>query len=112
MAFSRGDVVLVPFPGADLRTTKTRPAVIVNSTAFTTGEGRLLIAGITSNVTAHRNTTSFQIRRWAGAGLKKPSVVTSWIACITPRLVVHTIGALTIPEMAEVGKRLRSAMDL
>lgn len=35
MAFKRGDVVLVPFPAADLTTTKTRPAVIVSSDIFT-----------------------------------------------------------------------------
>jgi mRNA interferase MazF len=112
MAFNRGDVVLVPFPAADLRTTKTRPAVVVNSTAFTAGEGRLLIAGITSNLAAHRNATSFVLRRWARAGLKQPSVVTTWLACIAARIVVHRVGALSDPEMAEVGKRLRAAMDL
>ncbi|MDW8365853.1 MAG: type II toxin-antitoxin system PemK/MazF family toxin [Abditibacteriales bacterium] len=45
MAFERGDVVLVPFPFADLTTTKARPAVIVSSDTFTAAEGRLLIVG-------------------------------------------------------------------
>ena len=112
MAFQRGEVVLVPFPAADLATTKTRPAVIVSSDTFSAAEGRLLIAGVTSNVAAHRNAASYELPDWTRAGLKKPSVVTSWLACITARVVVHKVGALTAAEMGEVGKKLRVAMEL
>lgn len=85
MALTRGDVVLVPFPYADLTATKARPALIISDEAFTSTEGRITVAGITSNVTAHRNAMSYELPDWAGAGLKKPSVVTAWLATISPR---------------------------
>jgi mRNA interferase MazF len=110
--FARGDVVLVPFPGADLQSTKTRPAVVVSEPAFSAAEGRLLIAGITSNVAVHRNATAFTLPGWRRAGLLKPSVVTSWLACIAPRIVVHRIGALAPSELDEVARRLRTALGL
>ena len=50
IALRRGDVVLVPFPYAELTATKARPALIVSSDAFTAAEARITVAGITSNV--------------------------------------------------------------
>ena len=44
--------------------------------------------------------------------MKKPSVVTSWLACVAARVVVHTVGRLTAAEMGEVGKKLRVTMEL
>jgi mRNA-degrading endonuclease toxin of MazEF toxin-antitoxin module len=35
MTLKRGEVVLVPFPYAELTATKARPALIVSSPAFT-----------------------------------------------------------------------------
>jgi mRNA-degrading endonuclease toxin of MazEF toxin-antitoxin module len=45
MALRRGDVVLVPFPYAELTAAKTRPALIVSGKAFTSAEGRVTVAG-------------------------------------------------------------------
>ena len=108
----RGDVILVPFPYAELTTAKTRPAVILSSKAFMFAEGRMTVAGITSNVAAHRNPTSYTLPDWAGAGLKKPSAVTAWLATLSANLVQLKLGRLTAREMREVEKRLRIALDL
>ena len=112
MALSRGEVVLVPFPYAELTATKTRPALIVNGEAFASTEGRIIVAGITSNVAAHRNATSHELSDWAGAGLKKPSVVTSWLATISPQLVRLQIGRLTAEDLQAVEESLRIALQL
>jgi mRNA-degrading endonuclease toxin of MazEF toxin-antitoxin module len=87
MTLRRGDVVLVPFPCAELTTTKTRPAVLISGKAFAASERRITVAAITSNVAAHRNATSYELTDWAAAGLQKPSVVTAWLATISPGLV-------------------------
>ncbi|MCS6860752.1 MAG: hypothetical protein NZT92_10590 [Abditibacteriales bacterium] len=68
--------------------------------------------GITSNVAAHRNAMSYELPDWARAGLKKPSVITSWLACIPQRVVVHKVGELTAGEIDEGGKRLKVALAL
>lgn len=112
MGLKRGDVVLVPFPYAELTATKARPALVVSSRAFASAEGRITVAGITSNVAAHRNATSYELPDWAAVGLKKPSVVTSWLATISPTLVHLKVGRLTARDLREVEKRLRTALEL
>ena len=111
-ALQRGDIILIPFPYAQLTATKTRPAVIISSQTFMSAEGRMTVAGITSNVAAHRNPTSYTLPDWAGAGLKKPSAVTSWLATLSANLVQLKLGRLTTREMRELEKRLRVALDL
>jgi mRNA interferase MazF len=108
----RGDIVLVPFPYAELTTTKVRPALVVSSTAFTSAERRITVAGITSNVAVHRNTTSYEIPNWSATGLQKPSVVTAWLATISAGLVQLRVGRLTSRDLREVERCLRIALEL
>jgi len=75
-------------------------------------EGRMTVAGITSNVAAHRNATSYALPDWASTGLKKPSAVTSWLATLSANLVQLKLGRLTAHDILEVEKRLRIALDL
>ena len=112
MAWNKGDIVLIPFPYAEQTATKTRPALVINGQAFMKAEGRLIVAAITSNVSAHRNVTSHPLRDWTKAGLKKPSVVTAWLATISPRLVQLKIGRLTHRDLAKVEDCLKAALEL
>jgi len=48
--YKRGDVVLVLFPNADLRTAKRRPGLIVQANALDTGLTQTIVAMITSNL--------------------------------------------------------------
>lgn len=48
MAYSFGDVVLVPFPFTDQSGTKKRPAVIVSSSGYNANRRDLVIMTITS----------------------------------------------------------------
>jgi mRNA interferase MazF len=50
MPCKRGDVVLVLYPHADLRTVKKRPALVVQSDNVTTGLPQRIVAMITSNL--------------------------------------------------------------
>lgn len=112
MERERGDVILVPFPFAELKAAKARPAVIISGETFMAAEGRIIVAGITSNLAAHQNPTTYTLPDWAKAGLKKPSVVTSWVATLSPQLVLLTIGKLTPEDLQEVERRLKVAMEL
>jgi len=108
----RGDVVLVPFPFAELTAIKARPAVIISGETFMTAEGRIIVAGITSNLAAHRNPTAYPLPDWSRAGLKKPSVVTSWLATLSPKLVQLAVGRLSSKDLEEMKKRLKIALEL
>lgn len=46
--YKRGDVMLVLFPNADLRTAKRRPALVVQADNLQTGLSQVIVAMITS----------------------------------------------------------------
>ena len=46
----RGDVLLVLFPNSDLRTAKTRPAVVLQADDLQTGLAQVIVAMITSKM--------------------------------------------------------------
>jgi mRNA-degrading endonuclease toxin of MazEF toxin-antitoxin module len=109
---SRGDVILVPFPLAELRAHKARPAVVVSGQEFFRAEGKIVVAAITSNVRAHAGPTNLQLARWRECGLLKPSVVTSWLATLAPDLILMRIGALKTGQLRAVESRLRATLEL
>ncbi len=49
-SYTRGDVVLVLFPHSDLRTAKTRPALLVQADNLQTGLPQVIVAMITSQM--------------------------------------------------------------
>ena len=48
--YKRGDVALVLFPHSDLRTAKTRPALVVQADNLQTGLPQVIVAMITSRM--------------------------------------------------------------
>jgi mRNA interferase MazF len=48
--YRQGQVVLVPFPFADLVTTKQRPAVVVSASWYYSSQPDCMLAAITSSV--------------------------------------------------------------
>ena len=50
MRFEPGDLVLVPFPFSDLSSKKTRPAVVVSSSAYNATGADIVVCGVTSNL--------------------------------------------------------------
>lgn len=70
----RGDVVLVLFPHSDLKTAKTRPAVVVQADALQSGmpqvivamiSGRMFRAGYPSRIVIEKNSTTPSVIRSA-----------------------------------------------
>src|SRR5688572_12254157 len=73
MAFNRADVVLVPFPYTNLSATKVRPAIVISSNAYHSTEPDLLLAAITSRVSAATGPLDYVLNDWQAAGLRYPS---------------------------------------
>ncbi len=48
--YKRGDIVLMLFPHSDLRTAKTRPALVVQADNLQTGLPQIIVAMITSRM--------------------------------------------------------------
>ena len=111
MIYMRGDVVLIPFPFADLSTTKTRPAVVVSGTLYHQTEPDIIIAAITSQVQHQGNTDTF-LKDWKSAGLLKPSLVKASLATLEPSIVRHKLGKLSSSDLSAVDQNLILALDL
>lgn len=112
MAFQRGEVVLIPFPFTDLTATKTRPAVVVSSTAYHTVRSELLLAYASSQIAKAIPPIDYILSDWKRAGLPKPSFVRPKVAAIEPNLVVYQVGQLSLQDLGELDRKLRIAMAL
>ena len=102
-----GDVVLVPFPFTDQRTTKRRPAVVVSSGAYHRERPDLIILAVTSQVRAAPTVGEAAIGKWKEAGFLKPSVLKPLLATIENGLVLPRLGRLE----EEDRRALRGVLD-
>lgn len=110
MVYQKGDVVLVPFPFADVRTTKARPALVLSDAAYEQSTGNVILAQITSQ--AVKFPSDYALRDWAKAGLKKPSIVRMRLATLAASLVRYKPGTLTPADLAGADTCLRQVLRL
>jgi mRNA interferase MazF len=102
--FKRGDVVLVAFPSSDLRTAKTRPAVVVQANNLQTGLPQVVIAMITSQMfrAGHPCRVTVLVNSVEGkrSGLLADSVVmTDNLATVIVAAIDRTIGSLSMDKI-------------
>ena len=111
---SRGDVVLVVFPHADLHTYKKRPALVVQTDRFQTGIPQRIVAMITSNL-ARTGPSRVMVRKHSpggrGMGLLHDSVVVADnLATVLERQIDKVIGRCA--EMNRIDVALRRTLEL
>ena len=112
MPYSRGDVVLVPFPFTDLSGQKKRPALVVSADTYNSAQRDVVLAQISSQVPAVPRSDEYVIIDWLGAGLNFPSVVRAKLFTIESSMVVQTLGQLPRSEMLLVDDLLRTVLAL
>jgi mRNA interferase MazF len=110
MAYNRGEVVLVPFPFVDLKSTKARPAMVINDPAYEASSGNLILVMITSQ--AKKFVSDYALVDWAVAGLKKPSVVRIKIATISTTLVLLKVGQIAPNDLPHIEAQIRGVLNL
>lgn len=115
MRFSQGDIVLVLFPNSNLRTTKKRPALVVQADNLNTGLPQLIVAMITSNLsrTGHPSRVFVSLASSEGrqAGLISDSVIlTDNLATVLEAEISHSLGVWS--DMASVESALRHTFGL
>jgi len=98
MIYKKWEIVLVPFPFTDLSTRKKRPALVVSPDKHNKGN-EIVIAFITSNITAKRRLGDYIINEWAAANLPKPSLIRMRFATIDKTMVIKKIGKLSTPDI-------------
>ena len=111
---TRGDVILVLFPNSNLRTAKTRPAVVVQADHLATGLKQLVVAMITSRMDRGGHPSRVVVLRndplGKRSGLLKDSVVMADnLATVAESAIDRQIGSLT---MTEIDQALRNTLAL
>lgn len=101
------DVVVVPFPYADQRAEKRRPALVVSNDAFNAQTGLLWVVMITtSRETWHGDVTIDDYRK---AGLPAPSKVrTAKIATIEASRVLRVAGRFSATQSQKISRTITS----
>jgi mRNA interferase MazF len=88
--FSPGDVIIIDFPG--VTGIKRRPAVVVSTPIYHAARPDIIVCLITSQTIAI-GPTDYDLKDWAQAGLRVPSVFRSFFATLPsathPLLVGH-----------------------
>lgn len=110
----RGDVVLVLFPNSDLRTAKTRPALVIQADQLQTGLPQILVAMITSQMlrAGHPSRVTIYLSTPEGqqSGLLTDSVVmTDNLATVMDAALHRVVGSL---PMTDVEQALRHTLGL
>ena len=112
--YKRGDIVLMLFPHSDLRTAKTRPALVVQADNLQTGLPQIIVAMITSRMlrAQHQSRVIVQLSTLEGqqSGLLTDSVVmTDNLATVAETEIDRIIGAL---PMSNIDAALRHTLGL
>lgn len=113
-SYKRGDVILVLFPNSNLRTTKLRPALIVQADNLQTGLAQVIVAMITNKMFRANHPSRVTILLPSPEGRNSGLLTNSVVMCdnlatITETEIDRIIGRLT---MAEVDKALRHTLGL
>ena len=110
----RGDVVLVLFPNSNLRTAKTRPALIVQADNLQTGLPQIIVAMISSQMQRAGHASRVSVTQTSPEGqqsglLSDSVVLTDNLATIADSAVHRVIGSL---PMGDVEIALRHTFGL
>lgn len=103
--YKPADVVLVPFPFADLSTTKKRPALVMASIPVKTFPDLVIISMMTSQIEGPKIEGDLLIKDWKVAGLMNPSKVRLAKLVTVEEGVVHQkLGTLTSADWKTIHK--------
>lgn len=109
MNYSKGDIVLLPYPFTDLSTSKVRPAVVVASNKGKYAD--LFVVPITSR-TNNLVAGEFLLSDWQNAGLNVPSVVKRGCVLVDISLFRKKVGSLTAADLTTLNTSIKIWLEL
>jgi len=103
----KGNIILIPFPFADLTGIKTRPALVLSQSSFD-----VVVCFITSQIDYFAE-YDIMIRESEPNGLKKKSIIRlNKIATINKDLVLGLLGELEESYLRQIDYNLKLMFDL
>jgi mRNA interferase MazF len=115
MPFDRGAVVLAPFPDADGKNYKKRPALVVQSDSLITDYAQRVVAEITSKRRVGASRVQVPSASPEGRAMGLPmdsSLVMDRLATLGDAEIIKTIGKCPPQTMLLVDEALRRVFDL
>jgi mRNA interferase MazF len=109
MNFSKGDIVLLPYPFTDLQASKVRPAVVVAPENGIYSD--VFVVPITSRTTT-LNSGEYLLKDWSSAGLNVPSAVKRGCVLVDTKLILKKVGTCSKPDVANLNKALKQWLAL
>ncbi len=106
----QGDVLLVPYPFTDQSGSKQRPAVVISSLDYNQTHPDIILAPITSQITALPDQVT--LTEWRAAGLVKPSVVKPLLSSFDASLIRRKLGELSASDPTQVRTLFAQILDL
>jgi len=103
--YKKWDIILVPFPFTDLKTTKKRPALVVSPDNYNQGMD-VVIAFVTSKVDQAARPGDYKIKEWDKTGLPKPSMLRMKFATLDKKLIIKTLGRLEQKDQQDFSGKL------
>ena len=100
--FSRGEVVMVEIAFSGTPGRKKRPAVVISVESYHHGGTKLIVAGLTSNVTSPARFGDVPIEHWQKAGLVKPSAFRGVVTTVDELDVVRAMGVLNTADFEKL----------
>jgi mRNA interferase MazF len=103
-----GDLVLVPFPFTDLKTTKKRPALVLAVVPSSILPVLFVVAMVTSQMAGEKIAGDCDIRSWKEAGLLHPSKLRlAKIVSLEEDLIQKKLGQLQKEDWKNAAKDFR-----
>ncbi len=110
--FEFGDIVLISFPFTDQRGHKQRPAVVINTKAYSQNKADIILMAITSQIRPKAQFAEITIENWKMAGLLKESVIKPVIFTVEKKLVRKVLGGLTQIDKQQLRQMIISIVDV
>lgn len=103
-----GDLVLVPFPFTDLKTTKKRPALILSIVPSQILPTLVIVAMVTSQREGEKINGDYDIVSWKEAGLLHPSKLRlAKLVSLEEGLIQKKLGALSQEDRKNASKLIQ-----
>lgn len=92
MNYSKGDIILLPYPFTDLTANKVRPAVVVGSERDKYDD--IFVVPLTSKI-FNLSENEFCLENWKESGLNVPTAIKRGCMLIDTELVIKKVGVLS-----------------
>jgi mRNA interferase MazF len=108
--YKPGDVVLVLYPLGQGSSGRKRPALVISPEDYNRATGELIIAQMTSRVSAPPRPGDYRIQDWQEAKLPRPALVRARLATLKASQVLRKLGEVGEGDLRAVQEALRGVI--